>query len=190
MKSARNRIWSRVRSLVKGSRSWEELEYFDENWKKRIAKMASFIVPGESVIDLGCGKMWLKPFLKNNLYHAIDYTQRDENTVVANFNRHEYPDITADVAFVSGTLEYVEDYEWFVRQICSHSNRCIASYCTLECYPALRTRKQKAWKSHLSRSTLLGVFTKNGMKLDEESNAVPLNPIFVFSKQEDESKLG
>jgi hypothetical protein len=183
MISVLRRVRDRVESLTGRYRSWEELEYFDESWKKRIAEMASFIAPGESVIDLGCGKMWLKPFLKNNIYHPVDYKLRDEGTLVADFNSHEYPEIGADVAFVSGALEYIEDYEWFVRQVCSRSNRCIVSYCTTECYPDLKVRDRKAWKSHLSRSMLLGLFTKNGMDLDAESTAVEQNPIFVFSKR-------
>lgn len=182
--NASRRVRGKIESLTGRYRSWEELEYFDESWKKRIEEMARFIAPGESVIDLGCGKMWLKPLLKNNIYHPVDYKRRDECTVVVNFNRHEYPDIGADVAFVSGTLEYIEDYEWFVRQICSRSKRCIVSYCTTECYPDLKVRKRMAWKSHLSRSTLLELFTKNGMDLDTESGVVAQNPIFVFSRRE------
>jgi hypothetical protein len=184
---ALRRVRDTVDSLTRRYRSWEELEYFDESWRTRIEEMAKFIAPGESVIDLGCGKMWLKPLLKNNTYHPVDYKHRDESTVVANFNSHEYPDIKADVAFVSGTLEYVQDYEWFVGQVCLRSRRCIVSYCTTECYPDLNVRNRKAWKNHLSRSTLLELFTKNEMHLDAESNAVAQNPIFVFSKRERES---
>ncbi len=180
---ASRRLRGKIESLIGRHRSWEELEYFDESWKKRIEEMARFIASGESVIDLGCGKMWLKPFLRNNVYHPVDYKRRDERTVVANLNRHEYPDIGADVAFVSGTLEYIEDYEWFVRQICLRSTRCIVSYCTTECYPDLKVRHRKAWKSHLSRSMLLDLFTKNGMGLDAESGVVAQNPIFVFSRR-------
>lgn len=184
------RIWDRAQWLTTGQRSWQRLEYFDESWKKRIETMASYIQPGESVVDLGCGRMWLKPFLKNNVYYPVDYTQRDQSTVVADFNTHEFPEIVADVAFVSGTLEYVEDYGWFVGQVCSRSKRCILSYCTTEHYPSMRTRSQKAWKSHLSRSALLGVFEECGMHLDAENSAVPQNPIFVFSKHETESVHG
>jgi hypothetical protein len=181
------KAWSKVEFLTTGRRSWQGLEYFDESWKKRIEEMASYISPGESVIDLGCGKMWLKPLLKNHSYHGVDYKRRDEDTIVADFNNHEFPDMVADVAFVSGALEYVEDYEWFIRQVCSHSSRCILSYCTTEQYPDLKSRKEKAWKSHLSRSFLLELFTKNGMCLDAENTAVAQNPIFVFSKREKES---
>jgi hypothetical protein len=176
------RVRGRLKSLTRRNRSWQELEYFDESWKKRIEVMASFIAPGESVIDLGCGKMWLKPLLKNNTYWPVDYCRRDESTVLANFNRHQYPDIRADVAFLSGTLEYIEDYEWFVRQVSSRASRCIVSYCTTESYPDLKLRIRKAWKSHLSRSTLIRLFAKNGMHIDAECTAVAENPIFVFSR--------
>lgn len=181
--STLTKIWGRFETLTMRQRSWEKLEYFDESWKKRIEEMACFISPGESVIDLGCGQMWLRPLLKNNQYHGVDYKLRDETTVVANFNNHEFPDIQADVAFVSGALEYVEDYAWFVRQVCSRSKRCIVSYCTTEHFPDFKDRSRKAWKSHLSRSALLELFKKNGMHLDAESAAVPQNPIFVFSKR-------
>ncbi|HTS07799.1 MAG TPA: hypothetical protein VMP68_19655 [Candidatus Eisenbacteria bacterium] len=159
------------------------MEYFDESWKKRIQEMAGFIEPGESVVDLGCGMMWLKPMLRDNLYYPVDYKTRDEATVIADFNRREYPDIRADVAFLSGALEYVQDFEWFVEQVCSHSQRCILSYCTTECYPDLDRRRQKAWKNHLSRGVLVSLFARNGMRLDCESTAVLGNPIFVFSRQ-------
>lgn len=172
--------------LLAGSeRSWERLEYFSESWKMRIEEMARFISPGESVVDLGCGKMWLRPLLKNNTYWGVDYKQRDANTTVVDFNKHEYPNIEAEVAFVSGTLEYIEDYEWFVRQVRLHSRKCIVSYCTTEQFPDLKMRKQKAWKNHLSRSALLQVFVENGMRLEAESVAVPQNPVFVFSRKND-----
>jgi hypothetical protein len=176
------RVRNKVGSLTRRETSWQQLEYFDESWKTRIVEMARFIAPGESVVDLGCGKMWLKPLLNNNEYHPVDYKQRDEGTVVANFSKHEYPAIDADVAFVSGTLEYVADTEWFVQQVSAHARRCIVSYCTTECYPDPKVRDRKAWKSHLSRSALVELFARNGMGLDAESAAVAQNPIFVFSK--------
>jgi len=178
------RGWDRIQSAITGRRSWQTLEYFDESWKRRIEEMASYVDSGESVIDLGCGKMWLRSFLKGNIYHGVDYTQRDPNTIVADFNRYQYPDIEADVAFISGALEYVEDYDWFIHQVSTHSRKCIVSYCTTEQFPAVRMRRQKAWKNHLSRSALLEVFEKNEMRLDRESTAIAQNPIFIFSKRE------
>jgi hypothetical protein len=177
------RVYDKVRWLAGKSRSWEVVEHFDEGWKKRIAEMARFIALGESVTDLGCGPMWLEPLLKDNAYYPVDYTPRDHRTEVADFNKHEFPPRLVDVAFVSGTLEYVEDYAWFIEQVSRHATRCILSYCTTECFPDLSTRKGKAWANHLSRSAVVELFAINGMDLEAESTSVPLNSIFVFSRR-------
>jgi hypothetical protein len=145
--------------------------------------MAKYIAPGESVIDLGCGQMWLRPLLKDNVYHPVDYKQRDSSVSVVDFNNYEFPDIEADVAFVSGALEYVQDHQWFIRKICSHARRCIVSYCTTEHFPDQRVRRLKAWRSHLSQAELLELFFANGMYLEAKSTAVPQNPIFVFGTE-------
>lgn len=182
LRNAVGRVAARFQSVVGIYSRWEDLEYFDEGWKARIQEMARFIAPGESIVDLGCGRMWLKAFIDANSYCPVDYTRRDETTSVADFNKGEFPAIRADVAFVSGTLEYIENYSWFVRQISLHARRCIVSYCTTECYPDFRERRRRAWRNHLSRLALIQTFSECGMGLDAESITVPGNPIFVFSK--------
>src|SRR5208282_5101285 len=96
----------------------------------------------------------------------------------------------ADVAFVSGALEYIEDCRWFVQQMSLRSRKCIVSYCTTEHFPDLKTRKQKAWKNHLSRSSLIELFRSNGMCIVAESGAVAQNPIFVFSRPGEPASAG
>jgi len=183
------RVAARFRSVISVYSRWEDLEYFDEGWKARIQEMARFIAPGESIVDLGCGRMWLKAFIYANNYYPVDYKPRGETTSVADFNRGEFPSIWTDVAFVSGTLEYVKDYSWFIRQISLHARRCIVSYCTTECYPDFRERRRRAWKNHLSRLALIETFRECGMGLDAESTIVPRNPIFVFSKPTGENVI-
>jgi len=177
-------ILSTVLSLAKPERCWEDLEYFDESWRKRIEEMARHIAPGESVMDLGCGRMWLKEFLKDNTYYPIDYKARDGETLVINFNKHEYPDRKVDVAVVSGTLEYIKDYSWFVRQMSLGCKRCIVSYCTTESYPDIGSRKRKAWKNHLSRAAVIELFANNGMDLVSEKAGVLNNHVFAFSRRD------
>jgi hypothetical protein len=184
MMSVLKKIRNRAGLLIGRQSSWEKLEYFDESWKMRIEEMARFIAPRESVVDLGCGQMWLKALLKGNEYHPVDYKERDASVTVADFNSYEYPHFETDVAFVSGALEYVEDYQWFVRQIYSHSKRCILSYCTVENFPDLNVRKSKAWKNHLSHSEVVELFAASGMYVEAESARVPQNPIFVFAQKD------
>ncbi|HVU46971.1 MAG TPA: hypothetical protein VHD85_12630 [Terracidiphilus sp.] len=178
------KIRNRAGLLIGRQKSWEKVEYFEECWKTRIREMARFIAPGESVVDLGCGQMWLRELLRDNEYHPVDYKQRDASVTVANFNSYEYPHLATDVAFVSGALEYIEDYQWFVRQICSHSKRCILSYCTTEIFPDLKMRRLKAWKNHLSQAEVVALFLANGMHMEAASTAVPQNPVFVFSRKD------
>ncbi len=81
------KIINRVRKTLRLKPVWQQIEYFNPDWKGRIGKMASHIAPGESVVDLGCGQMWLKEFLSaSSRYTGVDYTQRGADTIVADFN--------------------------------------------------------------------------------------------------------
>jgi len=172
-----------LRARMTGTVEWKDIEQFEESWKQRIKEMAQFICPHESVLDLGCGKMWLKDFLKDNEYFPVDYVARDKTTIIANFNKRQFPKVKADVTFVSGALEYVIDCEWFVESICEMSRKCILSYCTIESYPNIIMRRKKAWKNSLSRDQVVALFARKGMRLNCESVALN-NHIFLFTNVE------
>ncbi|MBK9568932.1 MAG: hypothetical protein IPO53_02690 [Chitinophagaceae bacterium] len=59
-KSLPGRIFNKLNLFFKKEKKWQDIEYFDDKWKERIEQMARFIKNGSSVIDLGCGPMWLK----------------------------------------------------------------------------------------------------------------------------------
>lgn len=171
------RIWGKI--LRNRPNKWQEIEYFSSEWKERILSMAQFIKPNEHVIDLGCGQMWLKEYLPPGCqYTAVDYTARDAETIICDFNAYQFPEIEADVAFVSGCLEYVEDYEWFVKQISSRYKKCIISYCIVENFPNVSERIGKAWVNHLSQKDIVNLFEKYHLHL--EHHLTTLNNIFVF----------
>ncbi len=139
---------------------WTSSDEFDESWKKRISKMASNIdIPG-SVVDIGCGKMWLESQLKeSNDYVPVDFVRRDERTIVLDINKDTLPEFNAPVAFLSGILEYVSDVNRLSRNLIRQRfEKIILSYCTLEKYPNLRWRKKLNWVSHLSIFELIELF--------------------------------
>jgi len=142
--------------------------------------MARHIGPGESVTDLGCGRMWLKKFLDRNPYYPVDYRRRSFDTYIADFNRREFPCFLSDVAFVSGTLEYLDDPAWFISMIGRHCRKCIISYSTKELFPDVTGRRDKAWRNDLSRSELISLFERNNMALKKEDLSVGGTHIFVF----------
>ncbi len=176
------KVASFVRKKIKSRPKWEKLEYFDESWKNRMKVMVKFIPDNVSVIDLGCGPMWLKQFLKIRKYYPVDYKKRAEDTIVCDFNKHEFPGLKADFAFVGGCLEYIKDYQWFVKQIAANVNSCVISYCAVELVPDLATRHKYAWVNNLSRNNIIDLFEKNGMSLKGEDKYLNTNLIFMFSK--------
>jgi len=164
-------------------RSWDSNEYFDSAWRQRISLMARYIVPGRSVLDLGCGRMWLEEFIgRDMLYLPVDRVRRDERTLICDFNRAEFPDVFADVGFVSGCLEYIRNPDRFVCDIINHCNRCIISYCTLERWPNLRIRKHSMWVNHLHRAQLVDMFLCHGMRLVATEVTPSGDEIFVFER--------
>lgn len=162
---------------------WQDNEYFDPIWKERIKKMASYLKPTDTVVDLGCGMMWLKEFLSaENTYIPVDYKSRDKQTIVCDFNKKQFPDKDADVYFVSGCLEYVENPDWFINKVADFSERCVISYCTINKFSDLIVRKNLMWKNHLSEEEIINLFSKYGFSLKDIYMTDLNNQIFYFSK--------
>jgi hypothetical protein len=162
---------------------WQNNEYFDPIWQERIKSMSLYLLPNDKVVDLGCGMMWLKKFLKNtNIYIPVDYKQRSEDTIVCDFNNAEFPKVFADVFFVSGCLEYVENYNWFIENISNHSSRCVVSYCTTDKFNNISVRENLMWKNHLSESDIIAIFKKHGFILKDTILTDLNNQIFYFTK--------
>jgi len=181
IKNKIHRIYLQLYKNIK-IRKWKDIEYFDEAWKGRIQQMAKYIPANSKVMDLGCGQMWLKDYLINPVYVPVDYKRRDENTVICNFNNYQFPDETADFIFISGTLEYVLDYNWFINKVCSSSNNVILSYCCLEEFSDLKLRREFTWVNDLSYENIIGLFKTNSFELNDLDITDTKNRIFKFER--------
>ncbi len=168
--------------LLFGIRTWQNMEYFDFSWSKRIKEMAKYVSKDRSVLDLGCGKMWARQYLYENPYYPVDYTYRGEGTIICDFNKKQFPEQKADIAFVSGTLEYIMDTNWFLFNIANNCNECVISYCTLEDHPDMTFRHKQAWVNHYSRDEIIQIFLNVGFYLNAENTNIPKNRIFYFKK--------
>jgi hypothetical protein len=158
---------------------WKDIEHFDESWKGRIREMARYVPSNSVVMDLGCGREWLRDYLDNCQYIPVDYRARSPHTVVCDLNKREFPDRQVDVCFVSGCLEYVEDPQWLVREIAAHSKRCVISYCVLDDFPGVQSRAALGWKNNLRKHELVSLFTANGMRVHSEATSMN-NAVFCF----------
>jgi len=166
-------------------KKWEDIEYFPDSWKGRIKQMAEYIPAGSKlVMDIGCGKMWLKDYLPVNCdYYGVDYTYRGEGSHVFDLNKSEFPELKADVIFVSGCLEYINDYNWAIGRFSAGCKRCIISYCTLENFPDLAERRKLTWVNDLKQTELIRLFTDHGMELKETIPTIGKNNFYIFENK-------
>lgn len=164
-------------------KEWREIEYFDETWKERLKLMAKYIPEDVTIMDLGCGLMWLKEFIQCKAYYPVDYKKRNEETIVCDFNKQEFPNIKSDYIFIAGCMEYVKNATWFVNKISLHSDNCVMSYCCTDQFQDIDERKKLSWVNHLSKKEIINLFKKNGMKLMAEDKYLQHNTIFVFVKK-------
>ncbi len=143
--------------------------------------MASYIQTPGVVADFGCGMMWLEERLgPQNSYLPIDYIKRDDRTMVLDLNRDSLDAVKADVAFLSGALEYVADLRRFAAALQARRfAQIILSYCTLEKHPDRKTRASLNWVSHESIFSLLGFFLEHYTLTAVDD--VNTNTILVFA---------
>jgi hypothetical protein len=167
---------------------WENIEYFDEKWKNRIGLMASYIPKdSRSVLDIGCGQMWLKEFIPVTCeYFGIDYKYRGEGSAAYDLNKHEFPTGKKyDTAFISGCLEYINEPDWLIRQVSDHCNTCVISYCITDVFSNIEERRQLTWVNDLSDNDIKNLFSKHGWSLIETTQTPTQNYIYVFQQNKE-----
>jgi coenzyme F420-reducing hydrogenase beta subunit len=155
-------------------------------YEPRIKLLRKFITEQDkSVVDFGAGVMFLETLLPKEIsYYPMDYIKRSEKTIVCNINKKEFPNIHADVAFISGFLEYVEDTDWFFYELAEYFSKIILSYsvCRQGTKEDIDRRKSRAWVSHLTQNALIFSMHKNGFLADVQST-LNVNQVFlVFLK--------
>lgn len=108
---------------------WGEVE-----WTRRTKAIADFINKAsanrkQKVLDLGGGLGHLNKYIKNCDYLSMDLQEWTPATIVADFNKGEFPDITKqDILVVQGTLEYINDPVAFLKSIQKYGPLLILTY--------------------------------------------------------------
>ena len=146
--------------------------------------MASLIPENaKTVLDVGCGKMWLREFLNENIaYYGMDYVKRNDDTIVCNLNNREFTDMKFDAVLCSGVIEYIheENLSWFFEKIHETAPVLIVSYNTRDNVPSVYVRKMNFWKNHMYREEFISLVKSSGFRLDASSEKVSGNEIFRF----------
>ena len=164
----------------------EQVKNFSWNaWLDRVRLMSQWITPDiHSIIDLGAGGMVLKNMLSPSVrYYPVDYIVRTDETIVADFNKNEFPDISADCCFCAGILEYVDDLEWFVDEISKTGCKYVlCSYSIKLQNQSIEERRQSAWVNDLSFEDLLQLFYRHGFILTDWNKHYSFSPLLRFEK--------
>lgn len=175
-------MFHKLKKLFLKQPIWQKIERFEPKWKERIYQMAQHIdAQDKSVLDIGCGPMWLKSYLPEGVdYKGLDYKNRGEGCIVCDLNNQEIPYVDVNTFFISGCLEYIVDSENFIKNISEYAKKVIISYCTLEDFPNLSERQARGWKNHLTLEQLIDCFAKHGMHLKSKEYSKENNVILVF----------
>lgn len=98
--------------MVKDVERWKDVVRRPSPWLERLVLISSFIPPGSRVVDVGAGHQDLRRLLPDGCtYTAIDLVPGPDDTIVVDLDALGQPDDwpLADVAVLSGVLEYVSD---------------------------------------------------------------------------------
>ncbi|MBP2662124.1 MAG: hypothetical protein H6Q71_72 [Firmicutes bacterium] len=163
--------WARMRIRVKNISEW-----IDEN--------------DRSVVDYGAGEMFLKNLIHTTSpggvqYYPIDYIRRSEETILCDLNARKFPRIYADVAVLSGILEFLTTIESLLRHVCATTgHKIILSYITLEKFPNLDGRRASAYVNNFTEQKIIDLLAQNGfiLKAAHPDPSHDINTLFLFEK--------
>lgn len=163
--------------------SWKEKNELFPIWRCRVEQMADYLLETDkSILDIGCGEEYLKKLIdiKKVRYIPCDYVRRSDDTVVCDLNRYEFPKVSADVIFISGCIEYIQDPEWLIGQCTAVGRKILISYAPLEFIPNIEVRQIFGYANHYSIRQFIKIFHQNNFQLSDSRRSLTKDIIFYF----------
>lgn len=134
------------------------------SWEKRYELVAKLIPAKAKILDLGGGDGKLQKHLPSTvIYKCVDISKSHESTVVADFNKNEYPffrEVPFTFVTCLGILEYLDNISTFLDHIRRYSSKVIITYNSLIRPPQVF----KNWLSHIEVQRLLN---NSGWEIEE-----------------------
>ena len=164
--------------------TWSSELSYTESMDFRTKKMFDLLLEYQtnitSVMDIGCGKQLLKRLLPSTIkYYGIDRLKNSKTTIVADFNNGEFPELSADSAFISGVMEYIYDCDKFVKKIPQSVKYIFVSYVLNESCK----QRLNIWVNNFDKNGFEKLFTQNGFKLAKFlPNIQDVNSVFIFER--------
>ena len=159
---------------------WEYIEHFEDWWAPRSQLMNGYIKPEcGSLLDLGCGKMHIRKYLNEQIkYYGCDYKKRDEETIVCDLAKGEFPSISVDTIFIAGVLEYLNNWRDVLKKCSDQCSQIVMSYCTIDVAP----QRNPVWVNCATHQEIVDEMLKNGFKLIDSTTWAETNEVFNFEK--------
>lgn len=156
---------------------WDQNSQLWENRARVAVNLYSEYVDGLEkgghidIVDLGCGNKRLERVLYNKgsspyRYRGFDLHPQSPDITPIDIQT-EVPNLKADVIFVLGVLEYIQDVPSLVARLQGRADAIILSYNVYGSpeWPSLSRRKSLGWVNHYSAEELESVITTTGWDL-------------------------
>ena len=153
---------------------WQDFNTHND-WSRRTESLSRFIPEStRSILELGSGKNHLRALklidLEKVSYQSSDITKADGIDLVINLNAAELPDISAEVIFFSGLIEYIYNVPRFFDWTRSGANLLLGTYAPVLSSPmnineSIR-RSSNGWKNHMSLVDLHAQAYESGWSLE------------------------
>lgn len=140
-----------------------------------------------SLIDLGCRKeKSVKTIIPAHIkYYPADFKKHDDEVIVCDFNKGEFPNLKTDVCLCVLTAEFVELLPQFLANMCNAAQKQILMWCR----PADKERNTNYRWSHpfltdFTEEFLIKTMEQNNFKLNAQypSAAVPSIILYDFRR--------
>jgi hypothetical protein len=133
----------------------------EREWEHRTKIIADILPERATVIEMGGGFCHLEKYIKNGEYISLDLKPWTDKTIVADFNKGQFPELLGIYQFIvcQGILEYIEGPEEFLREIKKYGKILIITY---------RLGQKKEIKERKNRMTFVEIreiLEKNGWEI-------------------------
>jgi hypothetical protein len=150
-------------------RRWTDAKHYNPQWATRSHLALELLGDARWICDIGCGPQDLKALLpEGSIYLPMDLKQWTEDTITCDINGKKLPRDyieLSDCCFVMGVLEYIFDWDWFLKALAGSAESVIISYNVAElCRVA---REDNGWVNNLSSEQFKQAITSAGFKIED-----------------------
>ncbi|HJP82441.1 MAG TPA: hypothetical protein VJ835_02955 [Fimbriimonadaceae bacterium] len=136
---------------------WAKDSSYEDFWRERNEIIAAAILPGTRVLEFGAGLQSLRGLLDPTCkYQPTDLVARTPDCLICDLNVRPFPDLPdAEVAVLSGVLEYVHEPVEALRFIGRLAPTLICSYATVKNGADTSDRHKNGFFNHFSEDEFL-----------------------------------